>query len=70
MSLETDLANHKTQCVTDKAALTARLDSIDNKLWACVGIVLINLFVVVGYLITEGTPWTQGIEIADRGERK
>lgn len=70
-SLETDLKGHKDQCVTDKLEIKGRFDSIDNKLWAIIGATIINLLVIIGYLVTQGTPWeqTQTI-IADRGERK
>jgi hypothetical protein len=67
-SLETDLKSHKEQCVTDKLEVKGRFDSIDNKLWAIMAAVIVQLVVVIGYLATEGTPWKQTIEIADRGE--
>lgn len=69
MSLETDLENHKTQCVVDKLDNKARFDSIDSKLWAIMGAVILNLIVMLGYLVTEGTPWEPKVELADRGER-
>lgn len=55
--LEKDVENHKTQCVVDKLDNKHRFDSIDNKLWAIMGAVIIQLVVVVGYLLTNGTPW-------------
>lgn len=68
--LEAKFEMHEKQCVTDKQALWAKLDSIDNKLWIIGGAVIINLMVLVGYLITEGTPWEPKTVIADRGERE
>jgi hypothetical protein len=69
-SLETDLKGHKDQCVTDKLETKSRFDSIDNKLWAIIAAVVIQLLGAVAYLATEGTPWQPKIEIADRGERE
>jgi hypothetical protein len=70
-SLETDLKGHKDQCVTDKQEIKGRFDSIDNKLWAIFGAIIMHLVVVVGYLVTQGTPWEPAKTIiADRGERK
>ncbi len=55
--LETDVENHKTQCVVDKINNKDRFDSIDAKLWAIMGAVVVQLIIVVGYLMTNGTPW-------------
>lgn len=70
-SLETGLENHKTQCVTDKLEIKSRFDSIDNKLWVVMGAAILNLLTIIGYLVTQGTPWEQTqTVIADRGDRK
>jgi hypothetical protein len=68
--LEARFEMHEKQCVTDKTALWNKLDSIDNKLWIIGGAVIINLLVLVGYLITEGTPWEHKTVVVDRGERE
>ena len=68
--LEARFDMHEKQCVVDKQALWSKLDSIDNKLWIIGGAVIINLLVLVGYLVTEGTPWEPKTVIADRGETK
>lgn len=68
--LEARFDMHEKQCVVDKQALWAKLDSIDNKLWIIGGAVIINLMVLVGYLITDGVPWQPKTVLADRGERK
>ena len=65
--LEARFEMHEKQCVIDKAALHTRLDAIDTKLWALIVAVLVNAFVVIGYLVTEGTPWdTNHAIVADR----
>jgi hypothetical protein len=70
-SLETGLDNHKVQCVSDKQEIKDRFDSIDNKLWACIGILVVYLFSALGWMIVENPPWeTEHTQIADRGERK
>ena len=69
--LEARFEMHEKQCVIDKQALHTRLDAIDTKLWALIVAVVIQLFAVIGYLVTEGTPWEHpNTIIADRGERK
>lgn len=65
-AVETDLANHKEQCVTDKINTNSRLDSINNKLWACLVIVLLQFVGIAGYLATHGTPWIRAAEVAGR----
>ncbi len=68
--LEARFDMHEKQCVTDKSALWAKLDSMDNKLWVIAGATIINLLVLVGYLVVEGTPWEPKTIVADRGERE
>ena len=67
--LEARFDMHEKQCVTDKSALWARLDSINNKLWVIAGAVILNLLVMIGYLATEGTPWEPRTVLAGRGEK-
>lgn len=69
--LEARFNMHEKQCVTDKQEFREQFKSIHNKLWALIIGLLINLGAVVGYLVTQGTPWEQAKTIiADRGERK
>lgn len=69
-SVETDLKGHKEQCVSDKSEIKQRFDSIDNKLWAVIAGIVVHLVVIIGYLVTEGTPWEPKIEIADRWQHE
>lgn len=81
-TVETSLKEHKDQCVIDKENLNTRLDAIDskidskfsavdNKLWAGLVILVVQLVGAVWYLAVNGPPWTHGNgpqQVAERQE--
>lgn len=57
MALHAAFESHREHCGTDKADTKAQLAAINNKLWAGLVLLILNLLAVTAYLAVEGPPW-------------
>lgn len=68
MALRAAFESHREHCATDKRTMNDRLDAINNKLWAGLVLLALNLLGMTAYLAVEGPPWSKTVaaEVARR----